>query len=115
MFTLLPPLLIVCRFGRFSSLLAASDSVLCAHGRLHFDTIKEVKLMSLDAFIDFNDHVQDEKPMWIDSDRPPRFSVTTIGLPPGKYVIDVVKEEDGSVLIGFVTEDGSSRLFRRVD
>ena len=74
--------------------------------------------MSLDAFIDFNDHVLDEKPMWVDSgrsDRPPRFSVTTVGLPPGKYVIDVVKEEDGSVLIGFVTEDGCSRLFRRVD
>jgi len=73
--------------------------------------------MSLDAFIDFNDHAQDEKPVWVDSDsnRPPRFSVTTIGLPPGKYVIDVVKEEDGSVLIGFITEDGCSRLFRRVD
>jgi hypothetical protein len=73
--------------------------------------------MSADVFIDFNDHVDDERPMNVGSgsDHPPRLSITTIGLPPGKYVIDVVKEEDGSVLIGFVNEDGCSRLFRRVD
>jgi hypothetical protein len=71
--------------------------------------------MSADVFIDFNDHVQDKRPTQVSSDRPPRLSVTTMGLPPGKYVIDVVKEEDGSVLIGFIDEVGCVRLFRRVD
>lgn len=46
---------------------------------------------------------------------PAGVTISTDGLAPGKYVIDVVKRKDGIVFIGFVNAQGYGEFFRKVE